>query len=410
MRKDQNVDLPRSSGILLHPTSLPSGKLDGEAYRFVDWLAAARQSWWQVLPLGPPDEFRSPYRSPSAFAASAELLAKPDAHVTTGEVEDFVARHPFWTGSWASFAGAGAIADQVRFEREWGALRQYAAARGIRLIGDLPIYVSDEGADLAGWPELFERREVAGAPPDALSAGGQRWGNPLYDWPAHRATGYRWWRERFRRTFELVDVCRIDHFRGFVSYWAIPARHTTAKKGRWRPGPGAQLFRAVEHELGDLPVIAEDLGHITPPVYRLRDELGLPGMVVLLWSFRAARRSPHRLENHRSNSVAYTSTHDTDTAVGWYSGLRPRQRAATGLDPGEPNWGLIELAYASPASLAIVPAQDVLGLGSDARMNRPGRTDGNWSWRLERSALTPALAKRLRRLAEQHGRSGANAS
>jgi 4-alpha-glucanotransferase len=398
------VDLPRSSGILLHPTSLPSGKLDREAYRFVDWLAAAGQSWWQVLPLGPPDEFRSPYRSPSAFAASPQLLARPDARVTSGEVEDFVARHPYWSGSWASFAGAGAVADQVRFEREWGALRDYAAARGVRLIGDLPIYVSDEGADLAGWPELFTRGEVEGAPPDALSANGQRWGNPLYDWPAHRATGYRWWRERFRRTFELVDLCRVDHFRGFVSYWAIPARNSTAKNGHWRPGPGAELFHAVARELGDLPVIAEDLGHITAPVYRLRDELGLPGMVVLLWSFRPGRRNPHRLENHRANSVAYTSTHDTDTAVGWFAGLRPRQRAATGLDPDEPHWGLIELAYSSPASLAIVPAQDVLGLGSEARMNRPGVTDGNWRWRLERGALTRTLAGRLRDLAERHGR------
>ena len=183
-------------------------------------------------------------------------------------MEDFVARHPFWTGGWARFAGAEALADEVRFEREWGALREYAAERGVRLIGDLPIYVSDGGADHACWPELFARGEVAGAPPDALSATGQRWGNPLYDWPVHRATGYRWWRERFRRTFELVDLCRIDHFRGFVSYWAIPARNTTAKSGRWRPGPGAELFHAVERELGDLPLIAEDLGHITPPVYR----------------------------------------------------------------------------------------------------------------------------------------------
>ena len=399
------MDLPRSSGILLHPTSLPSGKLDREAYRFVDWLAAAGQSWWQVLPLGPPDEFRSPYRPQSVFAASPQLLARPEARVTAVEVEDFVARHPYWAGSWASHAGEGAIADQVRFEREWGALRAYAAERGVRLIGDVPIYVSDEGADLAGWPELFARGEVAGAPPDALSASGQRWGNPLYDWPVHRATGYRWWSERFRRVFELVDVCRVDHFRGFVSYWAIPARNTTAKQGRWRPGPGAELFRAVAHELGDLPVIAEDLGHITPPVYKLRDELGLPGMVVLLWAFRRGPRNPHRLENHRANSVAYTSTHDTDTAVGWFEGLRPRQRAATGLDPREPQWGLIELAYASPAVLAIAPAQDVLGLGSESRMNRPGLTQGNWSWRLKRDALTPSLARRLRLLAEQHGRS-----
>jgi 4-alpha-glucanotransferase len=404
MRKDQNVELARSSGILLHPTSLPSGRLDREAYRFVDWLAAAGQSWWQVLPLGPPDEFRSPYRSPSAFAASPQLLARPDARVTSGELEDFVASHPFWAGGWASFAGEGALADQVRFEREWGALRRYAVERGVRLIGDLPIYVSDVGADLAGWPELFARGEVAGAPPDALSANGQRWGSPLYDWPVHRATGYRWWRERFRRTFELVDLCRIDHFRGFVSYWAIPARHSTAKRGRWRPGPGAELFRAVERELGDLPLIAEDLGHITPPVRRLRDELGLPGMVVLLWAFRAGRHNPHRLENHRRNSVVYTSTHDTDTAAGWFAGLRPKQRFATGLDPREPSWGLIELAYASRASLAVVPAQDVLGLGSEARVNRPGVTDGNWGWRLERGALAPALARRLRGLAEQHGR------
>jgi 4-alpha-glucanotransferase len=410
MRKDQNVELPRSAGILLHPTSLPSGRLDRDAYAFVDWLAAAGQSWWQVLPLGPPDEFDSPYRSPSAFAASSQLLARPEARVTRGEVEDFVARHPFWTGGWEGFAGDGALADQVRFEREWGALRRYAAERGVRLIGDLPIYVSDEGADLEAWPELFSHGEVAGAPPDALSKSGQRWGNPLYDWPAHRATGYRWWCERFRRTFELVDLCRIDHFRGFVSYWAIPARHTTAKHGRWRPGPGAELFEAVERELGDLPLIAEDLGHITPPVHRLRDELGLPGMVVLLWAFRGGRSNPHRLENHRPNSVAYTSTHDTDTAAGWFHGLRPRQRTATGLDPADPSWGLIELAYESRAALTIVPAQDVLGLGSDARMNRPGVTNGNWRWRLERGALTPALAKRLNRLAERHGRNLASAS
>jgi 4-alpha-glucanotransferase len=407
MGEDQNVDLARSAGILLHPTSLPSGKLDREAYRFVDWLAAAGQSWWQVLPLGPPDEFRSPYRSPSAFAASPQLLARPEERVTAREVEDFVARHPYWTGSWARFAEGAAIADQVRFEREWAALRAYAADRGVRLIGDLPIYVSDEGADHAGWPELFARGEVAGAPPDALSANGQRWGNPLYDWPAHRATGYRWWRERLRRTFELVDLCRIDHFRGFVSYWAIPERNRTARNGRWRPGPGAELFHAVARELGGLPLIAEDLGHITPPVYRLRDELGLPGMVVLLWAFRAGRHNLHRPENHRANSVAFTSTHDTATAVGWFESLGRRRQAATGLDPREPNWGLIELAYSSRATLAIVPAQDVLGLGDEARMNRPGVTDGNWSWQLERGALTQALARRLLSLAEHHGRIGA---
>ena len=390
------MQLPRSAGILLHPTSLPGGRLGAEAYRFVDWLEAAGQSWWQVLPLGPPDEFGSPYRAASAFAASPLLLAAPHARVSKRELEDFVARHPYWTGEWARFAGAGALADQVRFEREWTALRAYARLRGIRVIGDVPIYVSDAGADVEAWPELFEHGEVAGAPPDALSANGQHWGNPLYDWPVHRATRYRWWIERFLRTRELVDLSRIDHFRGFVSYWAIPARHKTARSGRWRPGPGAGLFRAVERALGELPLIAEDLGAITPAVYRLRDELRLPGMVVLHWAFGGARSNPHALRNHRANHVVYTSTHDTDTAAGWFESLTQKQRAATGLDPTEPEWGLIELALGSKAALAIVPAQDVLGLGSEARLNRPGTPYGNWSWRLERGALTPDLAARLR--------------
>jgi 4-alpha-glucanotransferase len=390
------MQLPRSSGIFLHPTSLPSGRLDDEAYRFVDWLEAAGQSWWQVLPLGPPDEVGSPYRSASAFAASPLLLAEPNAAVSEREVEDFVARHAYWTGGWAGFAGEEALADQVRFEREWTALRDYARRRGVRLIGDVPIYVSDAGADVDAWPELFAAGEVAGAPPDALSANGQHWGNPLYNWAAHRATGYHWWIERFRRVFELVDLTRVDHFRGFVSYWAIPERNMTARSGKWRRGPGAELFRAVERALGELPLIAEDLGVITPAVRRVRDELHLPGIVVLLWAFRTKRSNPHAPRNHRVNQVAYTSTHDTDTVVGWFESLKRAERAATGLDPGEPQWGLIDIAMQSRAALAIVPAQDVLGLGSDARMNSPGVTHGNWSWQLERGELTDALAARLR--------------
>src|SRR6266404_2544489 len=398
------VKLQRSAGILLHPTSLPGGRLDEEAYRFVDWLEAAGQSWWQVLPLGPPDEFGSPYRTASAFAGSPGLLAEPRATVSAAEIESFVARHPYWSAEWVRFAGAGAIADQVRFEREWHALRLYARERGVRLIGDVPIYVSDDGADVEAWPELFGHGEVAGAPPDALTANGQHWGNPLYAWPAHRATGYRWWIERFRRVLELVDVSRIDHFRGFVSYWAIPAGHKTARHGTWRRGPGAELFRAVEHALGDLPVIAEDLGVITPAVTRLRDELGLPGMVVLHWAFGGSAVNPHALGNHRVNQVVYTSTHDTDTTVGWFAALKKREREAAGLDPAEPNWSLIDLALESRASLAIVPAQDVLGLGSEARMNRPGEVDGNWMWRLRRGELTAGHAARLRNATVRHGR------
>ena len=398
------MQLPRSSGILLHPTSLPGGRLGRDAFAFVVWLEAAGQSWWQMLPLGPPDEFHSPYRSPSAFAASPGLLADPRARVTRAEVDDFVERHPFWIGGWTRFAGDGAIEDQVRFEREWSALRAYARERGVRLIGDVPIYVSDEGADIETWPELFAHGEVAGAPPDALSGNGQLWGNPLYDWPVHRETGYRWWIERFRRTFELVDVARVDHFRGFVSYWAVPARNRTARKGRWRPGPRAGLFRAVERELGGLPLIAEDLGVITPPVRRLAAELGLPGMVVLHWAFSGPAKSPHRLENHRPDHVVYTSTHDTDTAVGWFESLTQRRRRATGLDPADPAWGLIELALASKASLAVILAQDVLRLGSDARMNRPGVPLGNWTWRLEPGALTRGLAAQLREATAGNGR------
>ncbi|HEY1370067.1 MAG TPA: 4-alpha-glucanotransferase [Gaiellaceae bacterium] len=398
------MDLPRSSGVFLHPTSLPGGRLDEDALAFVDWLHAAGQSWWQVLPLGPPDDVCSPYRAASAFAASPQLLADPDAPVSDDELEDFVARHAFWIGHWAHFAGPGAIAAQVRFEREWTALRRHAAERGVRLIGDVPIYVSDEGADFAAWPELFSHGPSAGAPPDALSANGQHWNSPLYEWPTHRATGYRWWIERFRRTFELVDVTRIDHFRGFVAYWEIPPGHRTARHGRWRRGPGAELFRTVEAELGDLPVIAEDLGVITLPVERLRDELGFPGMVVLHWAFGGSPANPHRLENHRERQVVYTGTHDTDTAVGWFCSLSRRERTATGLDPDEPHWGLIELAMSSPAGLAIVPAQDVLGLGSDARTNSPGRREGNWRWRLRPGELTPELAARLREATARHHR------
>ena len=276
----------------------------------------------------------------------------------------------------------------MRFEHEWSALRTYAATRGVRLIGDLPIYVAPGSADHRSHPELFQRGAVAGVPPDAYSRNGQLWGNPLYDWPTARATGWRWWIERFRRTLELVDLTRVDHFRGFVAYWAVPEGRRTAKQGIWRRGPGRELFDAVRDELGDLPVIAEDLGVITPPVEHLRDELGFPGMHVLHWAFEPGRRNPHAPSNHRENGVVYTGTHDSDTAVGWYRSLPRREREATGLDPGEPNWSLIRIALASRARLAIAPAQDVLGLGSEARMNRPGEAEGNWAWRLEPGQLS----------------------
>jgi len=382
------MKLSRSSGIVLHPTSLPSGRLGEDAFAFVRWLEAAGQSWWQMLPLGPPDEFGSPYASTSAFAAWDGLLAEPDARVSARELDAFRRRHAYWAADWEE--AGGDLADQVRFEREWSALREYAHAHGVRLIGDVPIYPAEGSVDHRAHPELFQEDHVAGAPPDDLGPEGQLWGNPLFRWDVLAEQGYRWWIERLRRTFELFDLTRIDHFRGFASYWAIPKDAETAKEGHWEKGPGAAVFRAAERELGALPVIAEDLGLITPDVEELRDELGFPGMVVLLWAFSGPKDNPHRLPNHREQAVVYTSTHDTDTLAGQF--------------PDRDTWELLETALSSRAALAMVPAQDVLGLGSDARMNTPGETEGNWAWRLQPGQLDDELAARLRAATGASGR------
>ncbi len=409
-------ELSRSSGVQLHITSLPGGRLGPEAYRFVDWLAAAGQAWWQVLPLGPPDRDRSPYKSASAFAAWRGLLAEPRARVTAGEIAEFRERQRFWIDDWERFAGRGAVADQVRFAREWGDLRRYALARGVRIIGDVAIYVSAGGADHHAHPELFQEGYVAGAPPDAYSDDGQLWGNPLYDWPHLQRSGYRWWVERVRRTLDLFDLARIDHFRGFVAYWAVPAGARTAIGGVWRRGPGIALFRALERSLGcHLPLVAEDLGVITPAVERLRDALGLPGMLVIQFGMSPDNPpSPHRLEDHVANRIVYTGTHDQDTAAGWLASLGPEQRAFVDsavsrhgfAEPRRPWWGLIRLVFSSPSLVAMIQAQDVLGLGSEARMNQPGSSRPNWRWQLERGALTRALARRLREVTEEAGRLG----
>jgi len=381
----------------------------------VDWLAAAGQSWWMMLPLGPPDRHGSPYKSSSAFAAWPGLLADTDAPVSPRERDAFRRRSAAWIADWEAFAGDGAIDDQVRFDREWSALRSHARRAGVRLIGDVPIYVSPASADQHAHPELFLPGVVAGAPPDRFSDSGQHWGNPLYDWPALRRSGYRWWIERFRRTFELFDAARIDHFRGFVAYWAIPEGAPDARAGRWRRGPGRGPFDAVRAALGELPLIAEDLGVITPPVTRLRRELGLPGMVVIQFGFDRDPRSPHRPANHEADSVVFTGTHDHDTLRGWWStapaAVRARAQAElerAGLRAGgEPWWALTRLALASPARTAIVQAQDLLGLGSEARMNVPGREGGNWRWRLEPGMLDASLARRVREATEAAGRARA---
>jgi 4-alpha-glucanotransferase len=400
----------RSSGVLLHPTSLPAGVLGADAYRFVDWLAAAGQQWWQVLPLGPPDEYGSPYASASAFAGWAELLARPNARVTRLESKDFRARHADWVDDWAAYAGGSAVEDQVRFEREWSALRRHAASRGVRIIGDLPLYVGGESCDVTSRPELFDHSVVAGVPPDLFTATGQLWGNPCFDWPAHRAEGYRWWTARFRRSQEVGDAVRLDHFRGFVAYWAVPSGAPTAMGGRWRRGPGPALFRAAEAELGRLPVIAEDLGVITPAVDRLRELIGAPSMRILQFGFGDSNNR-NALSRHVEDCVVYTGTHDNDPIAAWWHSVpatirdeASRQLREAGITEADPAWALIELTFTSRARVALVQMQDVLGLGREARMNLPGTVDGNWSWRLDRRSLTAELAARLRGVTARTGR------
>lgn len=409
-------NLRRSSGVQLHITSLPGGTLGREAYRFVDWLAAAGQTWWQVLPLGPPDRHHSPYKARSAFAAWPGLLADRRAPVSAQEVADFRARNAWWVADWERYAGRGAVADQVRFQREWEALRDYARQQGVRLFGDLAIYIAPGSADHRGHPELFQEGWVAGAPPDAFASKGQLWGNPVYDWPALQRRRYRWWVQRVARSLELFDLLRIDHFRGFVSYWAVPARARTARSGHWRRGPGRAVFAAMARELelgARLPFVAEDLGVITPAVDRLRDQLGLPGMLVLQFGW-GDPDSPHQPENHLEHRVVYTGTHDHDTARGWWESLGSPERelvAASASRHGirvgrEPWWDLIRLALASPARVAMMQAQDILGLGSEARMNDPRQASGQWRWRMEGGALRMALARRLREATEEAGRLG----
>lgn len=402
----------RSAGILLHLTSLPSGRLGRDAYRFLDWLAAAGHSVWQVLPLGPPDELGSPYAGRSAFAGWGALLADPDARVSPRAAASFRRRHASWIDDWLERTGdGGELATQVRFEREWTALRAYARRRGVRILGDLPFTVARDSVDVAARPELFRLDLVVGAPPDAFSRQGQLWGSPAYDWRALRREGYCWWIERFRRAFELFDLVRLDHFRGFVASWVVPASRRTARRGRWLRGPGRDLFARAQDTLGALPIVAEDLGHITPAVRALRDALGLPGMHVLQWGL-GARSSPHALARHREHAVCYLGTHDNDTALGWWKSAPPAARedvermcARLGIDLSrEPSWALVELTLSSRARLAVLQAQDVLGLGSEARMNTPSTVGGNWRWRLEPGQLGATEARRLRSATERWGR------
>jgi 4-alpha-glucanotransferase len=485
----------RASGILLHPSSLPGpgiGTIGAGATRFVDWLADAGQSAWQILPLVAVDEGGSPYNGLSAFAANP-LLIDPQGLVAEGLLQrrdleqgaprssgridfaevarwkerihgiafeafregaapglregftHFRRRNAGWLDSYSLFrvlrrqhGGAAwtewepAIRDrdpaalaalraeldepiareafqQFLFERQWQPLREHARRRGISIIGDVPIFVAHDSADVWANRSLFQLDAegnptvVSGVPPDYFSETGQRWGNPLYRWDRLEHDGYRWWVERFRRTLEWVDIVRIDHFRGFQAYWEVPADEETALNGRWVEGPGRAFFDALQRELGQLPVIAEDLGLITREVEQLRDDLELPGMRVLQFAFDGSADNPHLPENYVANSVAYTGTHDNDTISGWWRAASREERAR--VEPrirafhGAVHWRLMELVAHSGANLAIFPAQDLLGLDSGARMNTPGTAADNWSWRLDDAGdLDTATLAQLREM------------
>jgi 4-alpha-glucanotransferase len=492
---------PRSSGILLHPTSLPSrggiGDLGASAYTFVDFLAAAGQRLWQVMPLGPTGYGDSPYQGFSAFAGNpllisleglhaeglltsadlAEAPTFPNAAVDYGAVIPFklsMLRRSFerfsatatpgqrqafanfrahthsWLndytlfaalkqansgGAWSTWEEAirrrepDAVAHwtrelyeqlqfqaymQFQFFSQWERLKRYANQRGVRIIGDIPIFVAYDSADVWTNRAVFALDEdgrptaVAGVPPDYFSATGQLWGNPLYRWDVLAQQGYRWWIERFRAALSLVDIVRIDHFRGFAAYWEVPASEKTAVNGRWVSGPGLALFEAVGAALGQLPIIAEDLGLITPDVEALRDELGFPGMKVLQFAFGDGATDPYLPHNYRRHCVVYTGTHDNDTTAGWWASATPHERSHVqlylGRDGSDISWDFIRLALASAAEIAIVPLQDVLELGSAARMNMPGQAGGNWSWRYTPEMLGPQVTERLRTLTALYGR------
>ena len=502
----------RTSGVLLHPTSLPgphgNGDLGPHARAFCDFLESAGQRWWQMLPVGPPGYGNSPYSAQSAFAGNPLLVALEPLvargllpaddliaaalltrdRVSFGAVEAFrlhVLRKAFdaaraipaeveslerfryenraWLGDFSLFRALKRAHDHVEWTRwepeyrdrvpaalararrdlahdiafdefvqrlfaeQWSALRAYCASRGVGLIGDIPIFVAHDSSDVWQHRDLFHLDDsglptvIAGVPPDYFSTTGQRWGNPLYRWRRMRRGGYAWWADRLRATLARFDVVRLDHFIGFQRYWEIPANEATAVNGRWMKGPSADFFEAIRRALGDLPLIAEDLGAITPSVKKLRDRFNLPGIKILQFAFGDDPSAPDFLPHgyvHRA--VVYTGTHDNDTTVGWFNeaggGESTRSPAQTeherrvtleylGAKDGTAiHWDMIRMAMLSVADTALFPLQDVLGLGSEGRMNRPGQAGGNWEWRFEEGAITAEMVARFRALTATYGR------
>lgn len=490
---------PRSSGILLHPTSLPGpfgmGDLGDEALRFLDFLAEAGQKLWQVLPLTPTGYGDSPYQGFSAFAGNP-FLVSPERLVEDGLLKradlvhapsgsehavDFGAVIPqrwewlarasralagrpalteefeawraarSWLPDYALFMAlkdehGGRAWDQweaplrdrepaalarardrlhpgVRlhevaqwlFHRQWSRVREHAHARGIAIMGDAPIFVAHDSADVWARPDLFfldpagRPSVMAGVPPDYFTPLGQMWGNPLYRWDRLEAEGFAWWVERMRVQLELVDRIRLDHFIGFHNYYEIPADAADARVGRWMPGPGSALFDALEAALGEVPVVAEDLGDVSPEVFALRDRHGFPGMKVLLFAFDSGAENtflPHHYDT--PHWMVYTGTHDNETVMGWWASAKPeerdRARRYLGRDGSDIAWDLLRLGSASVADGFVAQMQDLLALGTEARMNVPGRPTGNWQWRLLRGQASPEVAERMRALTGIYGR------
>jgi 4-alpha-glucanotransferase len=503
----------RASGLLLHMTSLPgphgNGDLGSAARRFIDFLQAAGQSFWQMLPVGPTGYGNSPYSAQSAFAGSPLLIAleplQRAGYLSARDLAraprfdsqrvDYIAAERFrgqclratfaaarhdarleqfreqnrdWLEDFALFRAlksahgevewtrwpsalrdrdpnalrrvAAELADEVAlrcfeqwlFSEQWRELRDYSHQHGVALIGDIPIFVAHDSADVWQHRELFHLDDmglpsvVSGVPPDYFSSTGQRWGNPIYHWARVRDTNYRFWIERMRSMLERFDVVRLDHFIGFCRGWEIPSHEETAVNGRWVDGPGAGLFEALQRELGDarglhgLPLIAEDLGVVTDEVKALRDRFELPGIKILQFAFGSDPSAPDFLpHNYLRRSVVYTGTHDNDTTHGWFTGesegsTRSAEQVETernavlaylgASDGTEIHWDMIRMCLLSVANTAIFPVQDVLGLGSEARMNQPGRATGNWEWRVDANALDARLAERLAKLTRLFGR------
>jgi 4-alpha-glucanotransferase len=482
--------MERASGILLHPTSLPGrfgiGDLGAESYGFADFLDAAKQKLWHVLPLGPTGPQNSPYQSTSAFAGNPLLISpeklreegylrrrdlakvprfpstRVDFHGVKAYKEglfrlafrdfsetkayvEFAKRNADWLEPFAQFmalrkANRGiswtkfdprvrANGEELRFHkflqyefsRQWQPLKKYCAERNILIMGDMPFYVEHDSADVWHSPQLFdldkhgESRTVGGVPPDYFSNDGQLWGNPTYRWDNLEKTRYAWWVERFRSALQLVDLLRLDHFRGFEKFWKVPAIHATARNGKWASGPGIKLFREVRRKLGTLPLIAENLGVITSEVEELRRSLGLPGMAVLQFAF--GDDGVHRPTNYVRELVCFTGTHDNDTTRGWWTKLKSaarnhsqakaeveRVKSYLQTDGHEISWSFIQSIMTSVARVSLIPLQDVLDFGTEARMNVPGRAKSNWDWRYSSKDITSKLTVRLGELTEVSGR------